>query len=81
VVIDCLRGKENLRSIYLTHWCRRINELFPLFDELSFAHVHRKFNFVADQCSKRGVSGPVGVLIISKLQYNQVVMEDNITLF
>jgi hypothetical protein len=55
IVIDWLNRKGALRVANLDAWKDRIEELCPLFITISFAHIYREENFLADVLSKKAL--------------------------
>jgi ribonuclease HI len=55
IVIDWLNGKGSIMVANLYSWMERITEIIPLFRTLSFAHIYREENMVADNLSKKAL--------------------------
>jgi ribonuclease HI len=55
IVIGWLNKKTNLQVVALESWKERIVELFKHFRKLSFAHIFREDNKVADVLSKKAL--------------------------
>jgi ribonuclease HI len=55
IVIDWLNGKGSIMVDNLYSWKERIYDLIPLFRTLSFAHIFREENKVADNLSKNAI--------------------------
>ena len=60
VAIDWIKGKANLNLLYLSAWKDKIWRLKDSFKGLKFMHVHRIFNSVADQLSKKALKCTIG---------------------
>jgi ribonuclease HI len=54
IIIDWLRGKGRLQVISLDCWKDRITALITSFQKISFDHVYREENQVADSPFKAG---------------------------
>jgi ribonuclease HI len=52
IIIEWLKGKSRLQVAALECWKVRIGELKKLFQKITFAHVYRDYNKVADSLSK-----------------------------
>jgi ribonuclease HI len=50
--IDWLTGKGRLQVVTLDYWKHRLRGLIDIFHSISFAHVYREDNEVADNLSK-----------------------------
>jgi ribonuclease HI len=55
IIIDWLKGKGRLQVIPLHCWMEKISVLIKQFYKLSFAHVYRNDNKVANSLSKKVV--------------------------
>lgn len=80
-VIDWLNLKADLHSIYLQHWCFRINELLSLFTSTNFRHIFHENNMDADRLSKRGLGCEMGILHFEELSSSSVIKTDQIQIF
>jgi ribonuclease HI len=52
IIIEWLKGKSHLQVATLECWKVRIGELIKLFQKITFSHVYREYNKVADNLSK-----------------------------
>jgi hypothetical protein len=68
IVIDWLRGKGRLQVITLECWKDIIIDLINLFQDITFQHVYREENIVADSLSKQALLKAPG-----KIEYYQCV--------
>lgn len=60
VLIDHLNHKENINPGTLSHWLRRIDRLRSVFAAISFHHIYREKNVIADGLSKQGLNANFG---------------------
>lgn len=60
IVIDWINERANLNAPMLTGWMERILNLKYSFDLISFSHVYREHNFLAESLSKKGLSATLG---------------------
>ena len=56
VIINWEKGTASLTPPELYHWCRDTRKLCSCFLELSFCHIYREFNQLADCLSKNALS-------------------------
>ena len=63
VIVEWALGKHSIHSLDLEHWLLRVKELLELFSSLTFHHVYREFNLLADDLSKKAIGlGPGCIL-------------------
>ena len=55
VVIEWAKGNYDISSVELEHWLSRTKELIKQFSTLTFQHIFREYNTVADDLSKRAI--------------------------
>jgi len=55
VIIDWLKGKGRLQVVILDCWKLKLRRLIDLFHHISFAHVYREDNEMADRLSKQAL--------------------------
>jgi hypothetical protein len=67
VTIDWLYSKSNLNLIYLNNWKDNIKILNNIFEYIKFIHVHRQFNKVVDNLSKKALKGNFGWLFYEEI--------------
>ena len=60
VIINWARGSTALSLPKLVHWCRETKLLASSFHGLSFSHIYREHNMIADCLSKKALSSPQG---------------------
>ena len=59
VIIDWALGKHSIHSLELEHWILRVKDLIGHFRIVTFQHVFREFNSLADDLSKKAIGmGP-----------------------
>ena len=56
VLIDHMNHKANINSGILSHWLHRIDRLRSVFTTISFHHIYREKNVIADRLSKWGLT-------------------------
>lgn len=62
VTIKWAKGDYELNVIFLYKWCCRIKEKIKLFKEISFKHIYRQHNAMADALSKEAHDGVEGYI-------------------
>jgi hypothetical protein len=60
VTMDWINDKSNLNIIYLNNWKGKIRILKNGFETIKFMHIHRQFNKVANNLSKKALKGNSG---------------------
>ena len=55
VVIEWAKGNYDIHSVELEHWLRKMKDLIRQFSTLSFQHIFREYNTLADGLSKRAI--------------------------
>jgi len=60
VTINWINDFSNLNLIYLHSWKEQIRSLKAGFEDIHFMHIHREFNTMADQLSKKSLDSPLG---------------------
>jgi ribonuclease HI len=55
IFIDWLNGKGSIMVENLHNWMERISDIIPLFSSLTFAHIYREENKVANSLSKKAL--------------------------
>jgi hypothetical protein len=81
VTIDWINSKSNLNLIYLKYWKDKIRSLKDKFESIKFMHVHREFNKVADNLSKKALKGNTGWLTYEEIVDGTVVCAENLYIF
>jgi hypothetical protein len=66
LVIEWIHGTYRLQNLTLGPILDQILNAVLLFEEISFKHVYRQFNFEADKLSKEAISGPTGLLQVAE---------------
>ena len=56
VIIKWEKGSTALSPPERFHWCRETRKLFTCFPDLSFIHIYREHNQIADRLSKTALS-------------------------
>ena len=47
-IVDWDKNSQQLHIVELYHWLRRVEDLIKKFQHISFYHIYREFNIVAD---------------------------------
>jgi len=81
LVINWLNGTSHIQAKNLVHHCSNIRTLVALFDQVSFQHVYRQHNMIADRLSKKGLASPEGLLQIEELENNRIIRYSTHRLF
>ena len=75
VIIDWALDKHDIHSVELEHWLCRVKDLFRQLNSLSFQHVYREYNVLADDLSKRAIG--LGTNMIYWQEYSEGSMIDS----
>lgn len=62
IIIEIAYGKNALLISNLNNWLDCIMMLKESFVEISFTHVYKQWNIVADALSKKGLSGALDII-------------------
>lgn len=62
VLIDHMNRKTSINLGSIAHWLERIELLKNSFLDITFRHVYRERNTVADRLLKKGVNGSFGIM-------------------
>ena len=81
VIINWENGIASLSPPNLHHWCRDIRKLISCFHELSFCHIYREYNQIADRLSKRALTLAPRIGECSEFFDGHLVSHDMIELF
>jgi len=81
IIIDWLNGKGSITVANLYSWNERIYEIIPLFRTLSFAHIYREENKVADILSKNALFICQGRISYNLLEDGQEGLTHFLTLY
>ena len=81
VIINWEKGTTSLTPPDLVHWCRDIRKLSTYFLELSFGHVYREHNQIADNLSKKALTFALGSGFYSEFYDGQLTSHDKFMLF
>ena len=66
VIVDWALGKHIIHSIDLERCLFQVKDIFGHFSSLTFQHVYREFNSLADELSKRAIGLGVGWLFFEE---------------
>jgi ribonuclease HI len=66
VIIEWLNGRGNLNAYALLGWMNMIKALKKLFKNISFDHIYREQNMIADALSKKALKAPEGLITYNK---------------
>jgi hypothetical protein len=67
VMIDSTEEEANLNILHLGPWKEKMWRLKHSFERLKFMHLHRIYNIVADQLSKKALNCSYGWIYFEKL--------------
>jgi hypothetical protein len=81
IVIDWLNGKGSIMVENLHSWMERISDIIPLFSSLSFAHIYREENKVADSLSKKALFLRQGKISFSHWEDGQEGLTHSLNLY
>ena len=81
IIINWAKGSTALSPSELVHWCRETKNLASSFQDLSFSHIYREHNKIADRLSKKALSLPQGKGCIMVFVENLLVVKDYFQLF
>ena len=81
VIINWVRGSADLSPPDLIHWCRETKNLLAAFHDLSFAHIYREHNQLADRLSKIALSHSQGIGSFMEFIENHLVSHDTFQLY
>ena len=81
IIINWAKGSTALSPPDLLHWCRETKKLASSFQDLSFSHIYREHNKIADRLSKLALSLPQGKCCFMDFDENIFVFKDYIQLF
>jgi hypothetical protein len=81
VNIDWINDCSNLNLIYLHNWKEQIRSLKERFEDIQCMHIHREFNTVADQLSKKALDNPLGWFYYEEIFNENVVNKDSFKIF
>ena len=56
VIINWAKGHTTLTPPDLHHWCRETQKLISSFQDLTFSHIYREHNHIADRLSKTALT-------------------------
>ena len=81
VIISWVKGTSALRPPALSHWCMDTKRLTTCFHHLSFSHIFREHNQLADQLSKSSLSLAPGCGLLSEFIDGLLASHDTFQLF
>ena len=81
VIINWAKGSTALSPADLVHWCRETKKLFSSFQALSFTHIYREHNRLAERLSKDALLLPQGNGRYNEFFENRFVSQDSFQLF
>ena len=81
VIINWAKGITTLPPPELYHWCRESQKLISSFQDLSFSHIYREHNWIADHLSKISLSLSPGFGCFSEFMEDHLVSYDSFQLF
>ena len=81
VIINWEKGSTPLSPPDLYHWCRETQKLFTCFPDLSFSHIYREHNRIADRLSKTALTLAPGFGCFLEFFEDLLVTYDTFQLF
>ena len=54
-IVDWALDLHTIHSISLSHWPRRVRRLMDFSPFLTYSHIYREFNSLADDMSKKAI--------------------------
>ena len=81
VIINWAKGTVALSPPELNHWCRETRKLCTRFLELSFSHIYREHNQLAERLSKYALSLAPGFGSYSEIFEGLLASHDSFKLF
>ena len=81
VIINWAKGKSSLSPLELHYWCRETRKLYTYFLALSFDHIYREHNQLADHLSKVALTLAPGSGTYSEFLDGHLTSHGNIKLF
>ena len=76
VIINWAKGSTARSPPELVHWCRETKKLISSYQDLSFTHIYREHNMIADHLSKKALSFTQGKGCMMEYIENLVVSQD-----
>ena len=67
LMIESKKEEANLKILHLGPWKEKMWRLKDSFERLKFMHVHRIYNIVVDQLSKKALNCSCGWIYFEKL--------------
>ena len=62
-IVDWANNVHHLHTVELSHWLRWVRELIGLFQQITFCHIYREFNRVANGLSKKVIGSGGGHIL------------------
>ena len=81
VIINWEKGSIALSPLELFHWCQETRNLITSFPDLSFSHIFREHNRIADRLSKTALTMTPGFGCFSEFSEDHLVTYDTFQLF
>ena len=81
VIISWVNGLSALEIATLKHWCDDINTMRQLVPPVSFNHIFREHNMLADSLSKMALNLEVGSGHFIETLDGKVIEDGHFTLF
>ena len=80
VIVDWVNEVHSIQSVDLHHWLGHVKQLIGFFNNLSFHHIYREFNKMADGLSKRAIGLVGGVIDWEELFEGSVIDSGQLSL-
>ena len=81
VIVNWVKGLTALSQPYLFHWCRETKNLSNSFHDLSYIHIYREHNWIADKLSKTALTLAQGFGCCYEYLDDQLIMQESFQLF
>lgn len=81
VTIKWANNEYSLNVLELENWCALIRQEITKLEQISFNHIYRSHNTLADQLSKEAFAGPVGVLFWEEWMEACLIDRGNLYIF
>ena len=77
VIVNWAKGLTALSPPDLFHWCRETKKLYNSFQDLSYIHIYREHNWIADRLSKTALTLDQGFGVCTEYLDGQLIMQES----
>ena len=81
VIVNWAKGLTALSPPDLFHWCRETKTLSNSFQDLSYIHIYREHNRIADRLSKTALTFAQGYGCYSEYLEDHLISQNSFHLF